>query len=319
MNVTLRHCARCEKEFSLPPTKAARARVFCSPACHMADRADHQITITCAQCGKVFQSVKALAERKRFCSKVCHRAFYRMGETEQRICPICQRAYISVVGKVRGHLTCSPECAKEARQRGLKLAQKVVKRPKKKASSKVSRVCERCNTIFLAFPSRKGRYCSRRCAKLNAGVDNQGILKTSTMVQCDYCGKERKVFQCRKKPYRGTFCNMQCYLSSNQSGAERRVAAWLDAHHIPYQRQYKLGHRTVDFWVNGMVIEVNGCYWHACAQCQFTILNDAQRRRVTSDKALHTYCEKRSIPLLTIWEHDINNDNYTAIAAIRPS
>lgn len=306
--MTLRNCAQCEKEFSLPPSKAIRAHVFCSRECFQADRASHQIVVTCAECGKVFQSVKALEHRKRYCSKTCqHKAMGTHNTLPPRAitCPICGAPFHAAGSKKLAHKTCSPECARVARGSFLR-----------GRDSRIEKPCVICGVSFKSYAYRNRQCCSQVCRKNFVAQKNTGAIRSSTFVRCDHCGKSRKLYRSRQKTYAGNFCNMQCYLASKQSGAERKVAAWLDAQHIPYQRQYKLGRRTVDFWISGTVVEVNGCYWHGCSSCWTADLNDMQRRRIASDKILHTYCQNRDIPIITLWEHDINRDDFSVITAL---
>jgi G:T-mismatch repair DNA endonuclease (very short patch repair protein) len=186
----------------------------------------------------------------------------------------------------------------------------------------------------MAFPSRKGRYCSRPCSRADAGVRALGTIRTSQTIPCGYCGKAVKQFKSRAH-YRNTFCGADCYhawdslykqtpvmkrklalrnvaLGSKPSGIERRVAEWLTSHGIQFEQQVKVHYSIIDFKVGDTLIEVNGCYWHACAE-HFPMITPIQQKRITRDKRVATYCRKRGIPFLVIWEHDIRRDDFSAL------
>lgn len=307
MNIMIiRNCKHCDTAMKVPPTKE-RSKFFCNATCR---HAYTHISAKCEQCGKEYTELRVRQERTRFCSAACRDKSSALSNTlplQRVICFVCGKQFETVGSKKIAHKTCSPACANIAKgqhNRG--------------RDQRIEKLCVVCQKPFLSYVYRNRETCSRPCGRVLAFRKIRGAIRNSTIVTCDYCGKTRKLFRSRQRAYAGTFCNMQCYLASKQSGIERKVAGWLDTHHIPYERQHKIGYRTVDFWTNGIVIEVNGCYWHACP-CKATVkLNASQRRRVTSDKALQTYCRNRDIQVITIWEHDIDRDDFSAIATRLP-
>ena len=99
------------------------------------------------------------------------------------------------------------------------------------------------------------------------------------------------------------------------SGIERRVAEWLTEHGIQFEQQVKVHYSIIDFKIGDTLIEVNGCYWHGCAE-HFPMITPMQQKRITRDKQLTTYCRKRGIPFLVIWEHDIRRNDFSALARL---
>lgn len=111
---------------------------------------------------------------------------------------------------------------------------------------------------------------------------------------------------------RRIYAERMAAMGSKPSGIETRVAAWLSERGIQFEQQVKVHYCLVDFRVGDVLIEVNGCYWHACAQ-HFPMITQTQQRRITRDKMLASYCRKRDIALIIIWEHDIKHHDFSAL------
>ena len=99
------------------------------------------------------------------------------------------------------------------------------------------------------------------------------------------------------------------------SKLEDQVAAWLDAKGIPYERQKRVNYYSIDFVVSGVFVEINGCYWHGCP-CLHRPRTQRQMKKQRRDAALAGYCEKRSLPLVVIWEHDIRANDWSKLETI---
>jgi G:T-mismatch repair DNA endonuclease (very short patch repair protein) len=99
----------------------------------------------------------------------------------------------------------------------------------------------------------------------------------------------------------------------NGSKLEDRIFARLVRAGLSVTRQARLNFYAVDFLVNGAIyLEVNGCYWHGCPTC-FPVLTKRQRARRTRDRRLASYCRRRRIPLVTIWEHEIRHGDFSSL------
>lgn len=93
-----------------------------------------------------------------------------------------------------------------------------------------------------------------------------------------------------------------CY-KGGSSSLEEVFAEALDACGIVYQRQLPIGRYRADFYLPAThtIVEIQGCYWHACLQCGYTDTShqkvrqkDATRRRFLLNKGYH---------IEEIWEH----------------
>ena len=94
------------------------------------------------------------------------------------------------------------------------------------------------------------------------------------------------------------------------SKLEHRVANMLKANSISFERQFKIGKYAVDFAFPAvkMVLEVQGCYWHACTLCGYE-----NKRRQFLDKRRKAYIEYRGWDVRWVWEHDINANGESAV------
>jgi G:T-mismatch repair DNA endonuclease (very short patch repair protein) len=91
--------------------------------------------------------------------------------------------------------------------------------------------------------------------------------------------------------------------NSRPTGPERRVMSVLDELELPYEYEPRLGRLKPDFVVAGaLVVEVFGCFWHACESCGFADTNGARQRDAARVETL-----LRHHPVLVIWEHELDD------------
>lgn len=307
----LKVCEKCGAAYNAPPTKAKR---FCSKEC--AGNLLTPVIVQCQQCGIDIQTVPALINRKRFCSKECQAKYQSVYRRLNYTCTICNSVFQSPGDGSGARKYCSIECANVAR--GIASANR---------DSRETRPCEICQKPMRVFPSRHTRYCSRACGNIGKGITTKGKIRTSQIVQCGECGKDIKRYKSREG-YNQKFCNRECYAkwdskyktsiewlskgSKKSSKIEDIVADFLDMWGVSYERQYALKHYVIDFKVGTAIVEVQGCYWHACPVC-FPEPNPRHKDRRARDKALATYCRNRGIPLYQIWEHDIRKGDLSIL------
>lgn len=317
----LRPCKNCEKQMRLPPSKPNQ--VFCSKECkHIYSN----ITVACEWCGKEYTKPRSTENRTRFCSKECRNTAVGVSRTlESQVvnCKICGKPF-SANGRAKiARKTCSKECQRIAQSRRQEAGAK-----------KIAMECPECGKTFYAFlcrvPYRK--YCSMSCKANNPAPRP----KTKTIVtECAYCKAPLQRFLSRIKEYGQQFCDIKCYHAWDKeyknspkmieaiskrmlenfgqpSGLENRVAEWLAARGIEFERQVLLKVYVMDFKIGDIYLEVNGCYWHGCPLCN-TELTPRQKRRSDRDRSLTTYCARRDIPLMVIWEHDIDRGDFSAL------
>lgn len=90
---------------------------------------------------------------------------------------------------------------------------------------------------------------------------------------------------------------------ASPTSIELKVEEGLKAQGIEYIPQKKLGPFYADFFLpeTRQVIEVNGCYWHACEQCGHGHLTE----RIQRDQRKLGWLEKQGYLVTVIWEHDL--------------
>ena len=86
---------------------------------------------------------------------------------------------------------------------------------------------------------------------------------------------------------------------------ETSVKEALDREGLDYEQQVQIGRYVVDFLVGDKnIVEANGCYWHACTQCECGEHKLSKMFRYKSRKR-RAYLERRGFIILEIWEHDM--------------
>jgi very-short-patch-repair endonuclease len=119
--------------------------------------------------------------------------------------------------------------------------------------------------------------------------------------------KPKKVYVYQQKPKRK-------HPEFGTSKLEQRFATnFLDKLGIEYVWQYKaesIG-RYFDFRImpDGPIIEINGSYWHGDKRLyEEEDLNRTQKRNIKVDGIKKKWCDRNGIPIVYIWEKDINNE-----------
>jgi G:T-mismatch repair DNA endonuclease (very short patch repair protein) len=98
-------------------------------------------------------------------------------------------------------------------------------------------------------------------------------------------------------------------LKITNSWIEKVYAQKLDEASIVYESQKHIGWYNVDFYIpsENKVVEINGCYWHACPQCQqngkSVVENYEQKRE--QDKKRYEYLKRKGYIVEIVWEHDL--------------
>lgn len=92
---------------------------------------------------------------------------------------------------------------------------------------------------------------------------------------------------------------------------DRFAKDFLDKLGVKYVRQYEAKDikRFYDFYLpdKRMLIEVDGSYYHAYGLV-YEEMSPMQKRNTRVDKIKNMWAGMHGIPLLRIWEHDINNN-----------
>lgn len=111
------------------------------------------------------------------------------------VCEYCGDEFVRSPGSNDAHRYCSRRCAAFAH-------------PK---IGKKQCVCEWCNKSFETYPSRPGRFCSRKCSseygsKLPRGHVFKPERGGKIYWTCKQCGKEMRTFKSRVRVFCSTVC-----------------------------------------------------------------------------------------------------------------
>lgn len=100
-------------------------------------------------------------------------------------------------------------------------------------------------------------------------------------------------------------------ISITYSKPQKMIDALLNNMKIKYEREYNITYYSVDNYLlhDNLMIEVQGDYWHGNPNKFNDTLTKQQYKRISRDKAKHTYIKKTfGIEVLYLWENDIYNN-----------
>ncbi len=93
-----------------------------------------------------------------------------------------------------------------------------------------------------------------------------------------------------------------CY-KGGSSSLEEAFAEALDACGAAYQRQVPIGRYHADFYLPAThtIVEIQGCYWHACLQCGYT---EAIHQKIRQkDASRRHFLQTKGYSVEELWEH----------------
>lgn len=101
-------------------------------------------------------------------------------------------------------------------------------------------------------------------------------------------------------------------IPTTQTKPQIKINQILDNMNIAYRNEESFKYYSADNYLDdyNLVIEVMGDYWHGSPlKYDMNNINKVQRKAIGRDKSKHTYILKYyQIPILYLWEHDINNN-----------
>jgi len=101
---------------------------------------------------------------------------------------------------------------------------------------------------------------------------------------------------------------------------ERKTKAWLENHDIPNHYNLVLNKKyQYDFRIknSNILIEVHGDYWHANPKLYTKdMLTERQIFKIARDKKKLAYAREQGYEILYIWEHDIKNNDFSALSSL---
>jgi DNA mismatch endonuclease (patch repair protein) len=97
----------------------------------------------------------------------------------------------------------------------------------------------------------------------------------------------------------------------HQTGIESAAEQWLTEAGIEFRTEFAISRTHVDFYLPATktIVEVHGCYWHACPKCHprgtVTAKQLRWRRR---DGRRYTFFRNAGYNLVILWEHEIEKE-----------
>jgi very-short-patch-repair endonuclease len=204
---------------------------------------------------------------------------------------------------------------------------------------RVDRVCETCGQTYNAKRTMNRRWCSRSCryatpkmrvsqACLHCGQTVSVNLFRAKKGQGIYCSigcrakaKELPPFTlvcmwCQRDYelpgdhgyWRGKrkFCSPECRVSGigKVSALEKATGSILAGLGVTHEPQHRIGRLVADFYIpdRNLLIEVKGCYWHACAECDLPGIKP-QRRMI--DQHREDRLRSMGYGVLILWQHEV--------------
>ena len=105
------------------------------------------------------------------------------------------------------------------------------------------------------------------------------------------------------------------------SKLEKKFAKeFLDKLGVKYEEQFYAEsiNRYYDFFLSEcrVLIEVDGDYWHSYGKV-YEEMTPTQKKNARVDKIKNKYALSHSIPIIRVWEHDINNNPQKVFSILR--
>jgi len=96
-------------------------------------------------------------------------------------------------------------------------------------------------------------------------------------------------------------------VKAERSSLEIAVETWLKEAGIPFESQHPISLIHVDIFLPPKtVVELSGCYWHACPRCNPD--GGVHKRQRAKDMRRYTRLWKLGYKVLVIWEHEVKEN-----------
>lgn len=222
-------------------------------------------------------------------------------------CKMCNNEYIQRHSR---HFYCSKRCKYEH----------------DKTTRKNKYICKNCNKQFYSHLYKRGlTFCCHKCS-----VEYRSQL-TKTIRECEWCHQD---FICNQSE-RKRFCSMKCqsmwqkYVFQDEKHKEisrtrtinmlkngnnmnkfskphQKISNLLNENNIEFQNEVRINNFLIDIVVdNKCCVEIMGDYWHM-NPLKYKTPNNQQERGIYRDTLKYKYFLYNNIPLLCIWECDVN-------------
>ena len=228
------------------------------------------IIAKCKICGKEYIKKHS---RHYYCSKKCKYQNAKLVCKNKYTCVNCNKEFYSHLYK-HGLFFCCHECSVEYHSK----------------IAKITRQCEWCKKDFVCNRSETKRFCSIKCQSMWQKYVFQDEA-------------HREISRTRTINMLKNGNNMNKYSKPHQ-----KVVSILRDNNINFQNEVRVNNFLIDIVIDGKYyIEIMGDYWHM-NPLKFDCPNNQQKRGVYRDTLKYKYFLESNIPLLCIWECDINRN-----------
>jgi len=323
-------CKFCGKEFEW----GSRQKVYCSDECKslaISQRSPKEYEKTCEVCDKKFM---AKNYRAIYCSPECRRIGRRKKIKINEFKLVCDNCGVEFIRKIKGGTTygnensfCCLKCAGEY---------------KNKTGTGIESHCKQCGVLFIKKHNRHF-FCSDKCKSMYGS--EHVIMK---IVACSECGKEierprklgrqnffccrecesnfrmreaddvrtckycKKEFTCKKHD-RLQFCSRACQICGmNKSPTVPHIKAMkiMEVLDVDFCIEKPIKRYSIDIFIDSMNIgiEILGKYWHCDHRIYDGPRYEAQSDGIKKDKKKFEFLKSCNIPILYIWEYDMEID-----------
>lgn len=286
-----KNCKNCNISFE----SVGASKTFCCNKCkieyYIRNPIKHKYNLICKNCGKSFVKIlvnKPKTNENHYCSQACI-AYNknRIGIGKSRPCKECGKEFWQIHKR---HFFCCEKC-------------KITYGTKHVIMKKV--FCSTCGAEISRIRNlkRKNFFCSRKC---------EGIFRENQANEiriCRYCKKE---FIC-KKHEKLVFCSKSCQIcgmNKSPTVPHKTILKFIECLNIPFEIEKPIKRYSVDIYLNktNLSLEVMGQYWHCDNRKYSKPTNPVHRDAIRKDKKKNLYFKKASLPILYLWEIDINKN-----------
>jgi G:T-mismatch repair DNA endonuclease (very short patch repair protein) len=282
-----RICPVCDKEFIANNARS----IFCSESCKQKDWKSKNIreySHICLYCNKEFISG---VKKTKFCSLECSATHKnKKGIGIKHNCKNCNNEFSQTNKR---HCFCSEKCKSEYGRRNLK---------------KTIVYCSNCNKEIIRpeniIGKRKNFFCCKKC-------ESEFREKEANDIRiCKHCNKE---FIC-KKGEKLIFCSKACQISGINKSPTRPhkvIIELLEKLLLSFEIEHPIKRFSIDIYLLDYLfsIEILGKYWHCDVRYyDYPINNKIQLKGIKRDKNKNEYLKNNNMPVLYLWENDIDDD-----------
>ena len=332
-------CAFCQADIERSEWELKKnKKLFCNKSCannYMKKNAKgrpkvKRISLNCTQCNVPIERTESELKRAKnhFCSKEClHK--YLKGKSNKALinkieveCYMCKKVMLHTPSRVKNskRIFCSKECRKK--WMNSQEYSNILYR-----DGLVDVICNSCGITFKKKRSVVSKYnfCSKKCFAKYASIllkeNNPNPKKEKIKVNCYTCGTEKMVNESVYKKNKYFFCSYECYqqkrieisdFKQTKTSIHVKINNLLDSLNITYENEKGFSYYSLDIYLpnHELGVEIMGDYWHGSPikYKDKSQLNDIQIKNIERDRRKNIVLNKKfKIPILYLWEDDINN------------